>query len=148
MFWNQMQQGSAEDFKRATGVNREVFEELMVSVRSSWQPKIARQRKPAKLSLEDKVLMLLMFYREYRTFYHIGLTYGVSASTVCRTIRDIEAVLEACPKFQLPDWQNRSTGVSLELIFIDVTESPIERPSEGQEAAYSGKKNVIRSRPK
>jgi len=144
MFWQTMQKESSENFKRATGVTREVFDHIVVVIKASMREKMARQRKPSKVSMEDKVLILLMFYREYRTYHHIGLTYGVSASTVCRTIRDFEAILSACPEFQLPDTENRTPGAILELIFIDVTESPIERPSEDQEEAYSGKKSDIR----
>ena len=148
MFWQTMQKESSENFKRATGVTREVFEYIVAVIKTSMREKIARQRKPGKVSIEDKVLILLMFYREYRTYYHIGLTYGVSASTVCRTIQDFEAILSAHPAFQLPDSQNRTAGEPLEIIIIDVTESPIERPSEGQEEAYSGKKSDIRSKHK
>ena len=31
------------------------------------------------LSAEDSMLMVLMYYREYRTQYHIGITYGLSS---------------------------------------------------------------------
>jgi hypothetical protein len=144
MFWQTMQKESSENFKRATGVTREVFDHIVVVIKASKREKMARQRKPSKVSIEDKVLILLMFYREYRTYHHIGLTYGVSASTVSRTINDFEAILSACPKFRIPDTEHRTTGSVLELIFIDVTESPIERPSESQEKAYSGKKSDIR----
>jgi len=31
-----------------------------------------------KINWYDKVLMLLMYYREYRTIAHIGITYNIS----------------------------------------------------------------------
>ena len=43
-----------------------------------------------------------MYWREYRTEAHIAETYGVSASTVCRTIDAIEAALMRSGKFRLP----------------------------------------------
>ncbi len=42
--------------------------------------------RPAALTREDQLLMTLMYLREYRSEFHIGLTYGVSESTVSRTI--------------------------------------------------------------
>jgi hypothetical protein len=33
---------------------------------------------PPKLTNADKLLLPLMYYREYRTMFHIGVTYGVS----------------------------------------------------------------------
>lgn len=37
--------------------------------------------------------MTLMYWREYRTEFHIAQSYGVSESTVCRTIQKVEDVL-------------------------------------------------------
>ncbi|MBI5952545.1 MAG: transposase family protein [Chloroflexi bacterium] len=31
-----------------------------------------------------------MYWREYRTEFHIGLTYGVNESTICRTIKRLK----------------------------------------------------------
>ena len=36
-----------------------------------------RGPKP-KLTLENKILMLLTYYRAYRTFLGVGVTYGIS----------------------------------------------------------------------
>jgi len=37
-----------------------------------------------KLSLEDRVLMLLMYYRLYVTHVFLGFLFGISESNVCR----------------------------------------------------------------
>jgi len=55
-----------------------------------------------KLIREDQLLLTLMHWREYRTEFHIGLNYGVSEATVCRTIRKIENVLMKSGEFRLP----------------------------------------------
>ena len=78
-----------EEFKRATGVQRSTFQK-MVDVVEQGLRKFGR---PPKLSRADQILLTLMYWREYRTEFHIGLAYGVSESAVCRTIRKIEDVL-------------------------------------------------------
>ena len=46
--------------------------------------------------------MVLMYWREYRTFEHIGETYGVSEATVCRTVKQFENILIKDKRFHLP----------------------------------------------
>ena len=58
--------------------------------------------RPCLLGAADRLLMTLMYWREYRTQAHIAVTYGVSEPTVCRTIRRVEARLTASGKFALP----------------------------------------------
>ena len=37
--------------------------------------------------------MVIQYWREYRTYYHIGLDWGLSESAVCRTVYKIENIL-------------------------------------------------------
>src|SRR6266487_1369117 len=86
------------DFKRLTGVQRETFEEMLKVVEKGLRD----FGRPPKLSRADQLLMTLMYWREYRTEFHIGLTYGVSEATICRTIKKIEDVLIESKQFHLP----------------------------------------------
>ena len=58
--------------------------------------------KPNKLSTEDRLLMTLEYLREYRTYFHISRSYGISESTCYRNIRWIEDTLIKDGKFSLP----------------------------------------------
>ena len=70
------------DFKRLTGVQRESFQQMLKVVEKS----LGSFGRPPKLSRADQLLMTLMYWREYRTEFHIAQSYGVSEATVCRTI--------------------------------------------------------------
>ena len=72
-------------FKRLTGVQRETFEEMLKVVEKG----LREFGRPPKLSRADQLLMTLMYWREYRTEFHIAQSYGVSEATVCRTIRKV-----------------------------------------------------------
>jgi hypothetical protein len=89
---------NAEDFKRLTGVRRHVFEAMLKVVEDGLRD----FGRPPKLRRADQLLMTLMYWREYRTEFHIGLTYRVSEATVCRTIRKIEVALLKSEQFHLP----------------------------------------------
>jgi hypothetical protein len=96
------------DFKRLTGVQRETFEEMLQVVEKGL-PSFGR---PPKLSRADQLLMTLMYWREYRTEFHIAQSYGVSEATVCRTIRKVEDVLVQgglTTVVQLSQWLPTST---------------------------------------
>ncbi len=126
------------DFKRCTGVPRRVFE-LMLAVVESGLREFGR---PPSLSRADQLLMTLMYWREYRTEFHIGLTYGVSESTVCRTIQKIENVLFQSKQFHLPGKKVLAGDTPFEIVLVDATEQPIERPKKNRNATTVVKRNV------
>ena len=87
--------------------------------------------RPTKLSRADQLLLTLMYWREYRTEFHIGLTYGVSEATVCRTIKKVENVLIQSKQFHLPGKKVlQPSDTLIEIVLVDVTEQPIERPKK------------------
>lgn len=113
------------DFKRLTGVQRESFIELLKVVEKGL-PDFGR---PPKLSRADQLLMTLMYWREYRTEFHIAQSYGVSEATVCRTIRKVEDVLVRSKKFRLPGKKAlQPSNTVFEVILVDASEQPVERP--------------------
>ncbi|MDR2511144.1 MAG: transposase family protein [Bacteroidales bacterium] len=86
---------------------------------------------PAKLSNADKLLLLLMYYREYRTQFHIGITYGISESRVCEIIKETESILIQDSRFHLPGKKALLKEENqFEVVLVDVSESPIERPKK------------------
>ena len=118
---------SDEEFKRATGVERSTFQKMETIVEQGWR----NFGRPAKLSRRDQLLLTLMYWREYRTAFHVGLAYGVSEATVCRTIRKIEDVLIQSQLFHLPGKQPMQTSeTTIEIVVLDATEQPIERPKK------------------
>ncbi len=74
---------SDADFKRAVGVQPDIFDIRLEEVKKN----IRDFGRPPKLSRTDQVLLTLMCWREYRTEFHIGISYGISESVVCRTIK-------------------------------------------------------------
>lgn len=127
------------DFKRLTGVQRETFE-LMLKVVEKGLRNFGR---PSKLSRADQLLMTLMYWREYRTEFHIAQSYGVSEATVCRTIRKVENALVRSGKFRLPGKKAfQASDTVFEVILVDVSEQPIERPKKARNGIIVAKRSV------
>lgn len=85
-----------------------------------------------------------MYWREYRTEFHIGLTYGVSESTVYRTIQKIENVLLQSKRFHLQGKKSlQSSDIIFEIVLVDATEQPVERPKKDKNGITVAKRSDI-----
>src|SRR5512136_96675 len=124
------------DFKRSTGVSRRVFDQMLQVVEKGWRS----FGRPPKLSRADQLLLTLMYWREYRTEFHIGLAYDVSEATVCRTVQKIEKVLIQSRQFHLPGKKAfHPSDTTIEVVLVDVTEQPIERPQKNSASPTAAK---------
>ena len=127
------------DFKRLTGVQRETFE-LMLKVVERGLRDFGR---PPKLSRADQLLMTLMYWREYRTEFHIAQSYGISESAVCRTIQKVEDALSRSGKFRLPGKKAlQPSDTIFEVVLVDASEQPIERPKKTKNGITAAKRSA------
>jgi Helix-turn-helix of DDE superfamily endonuclease len=133
------------DFKRLTGVQPETFEEMLAVVQKGMR----NFGRPPKLSRADQLLMTLMYWREYRTEFHIAQSYGISESTVCRTLRKVEDTLVRSKKFRLPGKKAlQPSDTIFEIVLVDVSEQPIERPKKVKNGITAAKRSVIPKKPR
>ena len=131
---------SPQQFKRRFGVRRSTFEQMLKALQKQLPPNPGRGRKP-KLCLEERVMVSLEYWREYRTYFHISTDYSVSEATICRTVHWVEEHLMGSGLFRLPGKKRLAKGFGRpEVVVMDVTETPIERPKRKQRNFYSGKK--------
>ena len=127
------------DFKRLTGVQRETFEKMLAVVEKG----LRNFGRPPKLSRADQLLMTLMYWREYRTEFHIAQSYGISEAAVCRTIRKVEDALVRSRKFRLPGKKAlQPSDTIFEVVLVDVSEQPIERPKKAKNGITVAKRSV------
>lgn len=141
MTYEQLKHLNPSAFKRRCGVRRDTFEQMLEVVRPQLD-RTGKRSGQCKLSLEDQLLLVLEYWREYRTQFHIGTSWGLSESAVCRLIQKVEGLLMASGKFRLPSkkqlYQNAYTW---DVWVVDVTESPIERPKKTRNATTVARKS-------
>lgn len=135
--YEELKQLPPQQFRRLTGVKQETFSEMvniLVAVQNGRYRKAGRR---GGLSIEDKLLMALEYLREYRTYFHLGRSYGLSESACYRSCRWVEDALIKSGKFSLPGKKVLlRSDVEYEVILVDASETPIERPKK----KYEGKR--------
>jgi Helix-turn-helix of DDE superfamily endonuclease len=145
MRWRTIKKLNGEDFRRLTGVHRVVFETMLAVLRRAERKKKKRGGRPNDVALTDRLLMTLMYWREYRTFFHIAQTYGIAESMCWRNVRWIENALIGSGAFRLPGKKALlKSDVSFEVVLIDATETPVERPKKNNGAAIPVKRSATR----
>ena len=134
-----------EAFRRLTGVKRATFTKMTEILREANKSKKRKGGRNNKLSMEDMLLMALEYLREYRTYFHISQSYGVSESTAYKVVRWVEDTLIKHPDFALPGRKALvKSDMAYEMILIDATESPIERPKKNKNIFTPERRKSIR----
>ena len=122
---------SSVEFKRLTGVQKTTFVEMITIVKETESKRASRRGKPPHLAIEDRLLMTLEYLREYRTYFHLGQSYGLSESACYRNCKWMENTLMKSKMFSLPGKKALlKSDIEFSVILIDATESPIERPKK------------------
>ena len=127
MKYDQIKELSEEQFRRLTGVKKATLKRMLEILREAD----AKKKAKSKLSIEDQLLMALEYIREYRTYFHIATNYGISESVAYKIIRWVEDTLIKHPAFALPGRKVLlKSDIEYEVVLIDASESPIERPKK------------------
>jgi len=139
-----------QNFRRLTGVTVEKFEEIYREIEpryESWNEGRLRQRQRQRkigggnsfsLSIKDRFLLLLVFYRTYSTYAFLGFLFGLDESNVGRNIKPLEPLLAGI--FRIPEKKIEMEADEIEKLFFDASEQAKERPQKKQKRDYSGKK--------
>lgn len=127
--YNKIKKMSNDEFRRLTGVKIQTFNEMVKILKEKEACK--KGGRPNLLCIEDRLLMTLEYLREYRTYFHISQSYGLSESVCYRTCKDIENLLIKSGKFSLPGKKALlKSDIEYQVVLIDASESPIQRPKK------------------
>ena len=146
MRWRNIRHLQSDAFKRLVGVSPNTFEKMVAqaqqSAKLSGHKILGKKRGPKPfLSKRDEVLMLLMYYREYRTFFHIGATYRISEAQCWRIITQLEKLLIKSQLFHLSGKKKLTSDNKMwEVVVVDVSEHSIERPKKSNASTTLAKR--------
>jgi len=153
--YEKIKEYSNTKFRRITGVKKHTFEEMIKIMKIAELIRRSKGGPKPKLSIEDMLLIMLEYLREYRTYAHIAVNYGLSESQIFRIVKWAENIFIKDGTFSLPGKKALlKSNIEYKVILIDATESPIERPKKNrikcakkiknrknkQKKYYSGKK--------
>jgi hypothetical protein len=126
----------ASSFRRSVGIERKLFHEL-VGVLALAEAAKKKSGRPS-LSLENQLCLALSYWREYRTLFHLGLSYGVHESNAQRIVTRVENRLAASGFLaqvkpavgSAVEVGNRSDACAV--VILDASKVPIERPKKSK----------------
>ena len=130
-------------FRRITGVSRQAYAKMAEILQTAFDTKHQKRGRIPKLSVYEMLLAALEYWREYRTYAHIAASYGVHESNIFRTIKWVEDVLIKSGAFSLPGKKALlDDKADYEVILLDCTEQPIERPKKDSVNTTPARRNV------
>ena len=133
-----------KEYRKIFGVTKPIFEQMLGILEKTFQEEHRRGGHPPKLSVLDKLIIMLCYYREYRTMESIAFDYGVTKSTVYESIRWAEESLMKSNKFSLPSKKALIEDLDIEVVFVDATECEIERPQKNKSVTTPERKKDTR----
>lgn len=139
-------------FRRLTGITVEKFDEIYEQLEPKYQEfnrkRLESRNKNRKrrvgagsqfsLLPEDRLLMLLIYYRTYSTHIFLGFLFNINDSNVGRNINPLQALLAKI--FKIPEKKIAMSEDEIMDLFFDGTEQQTNRPKKGQKKWYSGEK--------
>ena len=132
------------DFRQIIGIKRETFGAMVEVLTVAYQKKHERGGRKPKLTLEEQLIMTLKYLRQYVTQKELAYEFEVGEATVHDTMEWVEDTLVKDEKFKLPGKKALLEDAEIEVILVDVTECPIERPKKNSGDGTRAKRNGTR----
>ena len=134
----------AKDYQKYLGVKKKTFDVMLKILEKDYQRKHKKGGRPPKLSVLDKLMIMLQYYREYRVMDNIAFDYSVSKSTISDAITWVEEALVKDGTFRLPSRRKLLDDSSIEIVIVDATECEIERPQKNSADIIPARKRSTR----
>ena len=135
-----------DEYQEIFGVKKATFDVMLEILEKDYIERHKQGGRPATLSVLDKLIIMLQYYREYRAMQHIAFDYGVRKSTICDSIAWVEQTLIKSGRFRLPSKRALvQPDCKLEVVIVDVTECEIERPEKNRKNITLGRRKGIHS---
>ena len=131
-----------ENYQKIFGIKKDTFDKMLKLLNETYRTEHLKGGHPPKLSVLDRLVIMLSYYREYRTMENIA--YGVAKSTICESIKWAEGILIKSEAFSLPKKRGLVNDVDIEAVLVDATECEIERPKKNSRNTIQEKrKNIL-----
>lgn len=91
------------EFQRYTGIKRKTYNKMLEIVTKAHIEARKKGGVKSKLSIEQRLIMMIEFWRNDYTYFSIGIKYDVSESYAYKIITRFENYLIKSEEFSLPD---------------------------------------------
>jgi len=138
----------AAQYKELLGVDKSTFDKMYEILLVAYEELHIKGGKPPKLSVLDKLIITLGYWREYRTYRNIAFDYGVGKSAIGKSIIWVEDTLIRDGAFSLPSKRKMQRKDNIVCVaVVDVTEQEIERPQKNSACGIPARKSGTQQKP-
>ena len=131
-----------DQYKTLLGVDKPTFDKMYSILVDAYNKLHEKGGKPPVLTVLDKLIITLGYWREYRAYRNIAFDYGVSKTAIGDSVIWVEDTLIKDGTFSLPskrEMQRKDNVVCVAV--VDVTEQEIERPKKDKAIGTPARKN-------
>jgi len=131
------------EYQELFGVVKATFDKMIEILERAYKELHKAGGRPPRLSVLEKLVIMLGYYHDYRTMLNIAFDYDVSKSRISDAIKWVENTLVADGTFALPSKRElikAETGIVIAI--VDVKEQETERPKKNRKSHTLGSKNV------
>ena len=122
-----------ENYQKIFGIKKNTFDKMLKLLNESYRIEHLRGGHPPKLSVLDRLVIMLSYYRDYRTMENIAFEYGVAKSTIYECVKWVENILIK---------RELVRDTEIEAVLVDATECEIERPKKTAEILFRKKEKT------
>ena len=83
-----------ENYQKIFGIKKNTFDKMLKLLNEAYRIEHLKGGHPPKLSVLDRLVIMLSYYRDYRTMENIAFEYGVAKSTICECVKWVWLYLE------------------------------------------------------
>jgi hypothetical protein len=136
-----------KEYHELFGVEKATFEKMLEILESAYEELHKEGGRPARLSVLDKLVVMLGYYHDYRTMANIAYDYEVSKSRISDAVKWVEERLTMDGTFALPPKRGLKEGdTDVVIAVVDVTECETERPKKNSERHTRASRSAIQSK--
>jgi len=131
------------EYQELFGVEKTTFDKMKEILESAYKELHKQGGRPLRLSVLDKLVIMLGYYHDYRTMLNIAFDYDVSKSRISDAVKWVESTIVADGMFALPSKRELIKAETEILIaIVDVKEQETERPKKNRKSHTLENKNV------
>jgi len=132
-----------EEYKSILGVEQKTFVKMLEILEAAYRKLHKKGGKRPTLTVLDKLVITLGYWREYRTYRNIAFDYGVTKTAIGDSVLWVEHTIIADGTFSLPSKRALQRGDDIVCVgIVDVTEQEIERPKKNKRSGIRVKRNA------
>jgi len=131
------------EYQELFGINKATFDKQLEILESAYEELHKVGGRPPRLSVLDKLVIMLGYYHDYRTMVNIAFDYDVSKSRISDAIKWVENTLIKDGTFALPSKRELvKSNTQIVIAIVDVKEQETERPKKNRKSHTLENKNV------